>query len=270
MLKNLKLSFIISSILYMALGIVLLVWRDTTLNVICYAFGGITLFYGLSRLASYLGNRENASVLQADNFVGIIMIGLGIFLLMNRSIIESILPIVLGLFVIFNSIIKLQYGFELKGVFYEKWWILLFLGIVTAILGTIVAINKFPTPDISLLAMGGVLVVDGISNIFTVAFASFIQWQMKRSTTDLAVVGATAETVMEDAEIRVANMNAGANETPTLTEPVVIEIAEEPIEVTPVEGAPSDTETLAENNSPMEENSNDENTAIDDTKESAD
>ncbi len=194
MLKNLKLSFIISSILYMALGIVLLVWRDTTLNVICYAFGGITLFYGLSRLASYLGNRENSSVLQADTFIGIIMIGLGIFLLMNRSIIQSVLPIILGLFVIFNSIIKLQYGFELKGVFYEKWWILLFLGIVTATLGTIVAINKFPTPDISILAMGGVLVADGISNLFTVAFASFIHWQMKRSTTNLAVAGASSDT----------------------------------------------------------------------------
>ena len=93
---------------------------------------------------------------------------------------------------------------------------------------------------------------------------------MKRSTTDLAVVGATAETVMEDAEIRVSDMNAGANETPTLTEPVVIEIAEEPIEVTPVEGTPSDTETLVENNSPVEESSNVENTAIDDTKESVD
>ena len=223
MLKNLKLSFIISSILYMALGIVLLLWKDTTLNIICYAFGGITLFYGFSRLTSYLGTRENSSVLQADNFIGILMIGLGIFLLMNRSIIESILPIVLGLFVIFNSIIKLQYAFELKGVFYEKWWILLFLGITTAVLGAVVCINKFPTPDISLLVMGAVLVADGLSNIFTVAFASFIQWKMKRSTTDLAVVGVNAETVMEDAEIRVSEIQTGVEETLFSKESVVME-----------------------------------------------
>ena len=268
MLKNLKLSFIISSILYMALGIVLLVWKDTTLDVICYAFGGITLFYGLFRLASYLGNRENASVLQADNFIGIIMIGLGIFFLLNRSVIQSVLPIVLGLFVIFNSIIKLQYAFELKGVFYEKWWILLFLGIVTAILGTIVAVNKFPTPDVSLLAMGGVLVTDGISNIFTVAFSSFIQWQTKRSTTDLAVVGATAETVMEDAEVRVADIPTEADETPTLAEPVVIEVADEPIEVE--QSTPTDTDTLPESTLPMEDSTNLKNTSIDNTKESVD
>ena len=234
-------SVFISSILYMALGIVLLIWQNTTLNVICYVFGGITLFYGLSRLVSYLGNRENNSVFQADNFIGIIMIGLGIFLLLNRSVIESILPIVLGLFVIFNSIIKLQYAFELKNIFYEKWWILLFLGIATAFLGAIVALNKFPTPDISLFAMGGVLVVDGISNIFTVLFTSIIQWKMKRSTTDLAVVGASAETVMEDAEIRVADMKAGLEEPPTLTEPIVIEA--EPADVTPLEAKPVTSET---------------------------
>ncbi len=198
MFKSLKISFIISSILYMALGAFLLLWPTTSLNVICYAFGGITLFYGFFRLASYLGNRENPSVLQADCFFGIIMIGIGIFLLIQPDIIRSILPIVLGLFIIFNSIIKLQYAFELKAAFYEKWWILLFLGIVTAGLGTVIAFNPFTSTELLVMAMGIVLVADGLSNLFTLVFSAFILWQMKRANTDLAVAGTGAENVVDN------------------------------------------------------------------------
>ncbi len=245
MLKNLKISFIISSILYMALGVVLLVWPTTSLNVICYAFGGITLLYGLFRLASYLGNRENASVLQADTFIGIIMIGLGIFLLIQPDVIRSILPIVLGLFVIFNSIIKLQYGFELKASFYDKWWILLFLGIVTAGLGTVIAVNPFATPELTVTVMGIVLVSDGISNIFTILFTSIIQWKMKRSTTDLAVVGTGVENVVDNEAPEVRNAqpvietvetvdeisaHAEAAETVSETDETVTEVTENTIE----------------------------------------
>lgn len=208
MLKNLKISFIISSILYIALGVVLLVWPTTSLKVICYAFGGITLFYGLFRLASYLGNRENSSVLQADAFIGIIMIGLGIFLLIKPDTILSILPIVLGLFIIFNSIIKLQHAFELKAAYYEKWWIILFLGIATAALGTVIVLNPFQTMEITLMAMGVVLIIDGVSNIFTILFVTIILKQLKRAATDLAVAGSSAETVVDTFEVETSEHEA--------------------------------------------------------------
>lgn len=204
MLKNLKVSFIISSILYMALGIVLLVWPTTSLNVICYAFGGITLFYGFVRLASYLGNRENQSVLQADAFFGIVMLGIGIFLLIKPDIIRSILPIVIGLFIIFNSVIKLQYGFELKSSYYDKWWIILFLGIATAALGTVVALNPFKAMETTVMVMGCILVFDGISNIFTILFMTIVLWHLKRATADLAVAGTGAENVVDNTDPEVS------------------------------------------------------------------
>ena len=197
MFKNLKISFIISSILYMVLGAILLIWPNTSMQVICYAFGGITLLYGLARLSSYLGNRENPSVLQGDLFFGIIMMGIGIFLLLKPDIILSILPIVIGLFIIFNSIIKVQYGFELKTDFYDKWWILLYLGIATAILGTIVALNPFKALETTVRVMGSFLVVDGVANIFTVLFVTIVLHRLKKAAADLALVGTGAESVIE-------------------------------------------------------------------------
>lgn len=227
MLKNLKLSFIISSILYIALGVVLLVWPTTSLNIICYAFGGITLVYGLARLASYLGNHENPSVLQGDLFFGVIMMGIGIFLLLKPDTILAILPIVIGLFIIFNSIIKLQYAFQLKSEYYDKWWILLYLGIATAALGTIVAVNPFEAMETTVMVMGSILVADGLSNIFTILFVTIILHRLKRAATDLAAAGAGAESVVDNTDPEMTEAKQSFVESTAIeTQPAIFEITE--------------------------------------------
>ena len=55
-MKKIRKSFIFTSLLYMALGIVLLVWPDISLNVVCFSFGVVTLLYGVVKLFMYVAN----------------------------------------------------------------------------------------------------------------------------------------------------------------------------------------------------------------------
>ncbi len=244
MLKNLKISFIISSLAYIVLGAVLLIWPTTSLKVICYSFGGITLFYGLIRFTSYLSNRENPSVLQGDLFFGIIMMGIGIFLLIKPDIILSILPIVLGLFIIFNSVIKLQYGFELKSSYYDKWWILLFLGLFTAVLGTVIALNPFKAMETTVKIIGSVLVADGLSNIFTILFVTIVLHQLKRAAADLALAGTGADSVVDntDPEVTETKIIIDAEETKNTN---IAEEGQTPIETASIETQPIMSDILS-------------------------
>ncbi len=237
MLRNLKFSFIISSLAYIILGAVLLVWPNTSLKVICYAFGGITLFYGLLRFTNYLGNRENSSIFQGDLFWGIIMMGLGIFLLIKPDIVHSILPIVIGLFIIFNSIIKLQHAFELKFSHYEKWWILLFIGLFTTIIGTVIAFNPFKAMETTMKVIGISLVCDGLANIFTILFVTIVLHYLKRVATDLALAGTGAEFVVD-------------NDEPEVKEAKIIVEAEE-IDIQPlsIESQPTVSDIFGDANS---------------------
>lgn len=215
MLKSLKFSFIISALAYIILGSILLVSPNTSLKVICYAFGGITLFYGLLRFTNYLSNRENSSLFQGDAFWGIILTGLGIFFLIKPDLIHTILPIVIGLFIILNSIIKLQYAFELKFAHYEKWWILLFLGLFTTIIGVIVSFNPFKAMQTIMEVMGIALVFDGIANIFTILFTVIVLRHLKRVATDLALAGTVADSVIDndEDEVKEAKIIVEAEET---------------------------------------------------------
>ena len=61
--KNLKLNFAAAAVLYLALGVVLLGWPDTTSNIICYAIGAVLLIYGLVSIISFLASREKTAAL---------------------------------------------------------------------------------------------------------------------------------------------------------------------------------------------------------------
>ena len=54
MLKSIRNSLILSSLLYIVLGVVLLVMPELSLGFACLLIGGAVLVYGVVRLAAYL------------------------------------------------------------------------------------------------------------------------------------------------------------------------------------------------------------------------
>ncbi|MCI9140308.1 MAG: hypothetical protein HFI78_11555 [Lachnospiraceae bacterium] len=174
-MKKIRKSFIFTSLLYMALGIVLLVWPDISLNVVCFSFGVVTLLYGVVKLFMYVANRSDGGFFyQIHLVVGVIAIALGVFFLMRPDIIISIFPIMIGLFIIFHSIVKVQGAFELRKVEYDKWWGILVAAIVTAGLGIIIVRNPFATVEAMVMAVGIILILDSLLNIASTIFASYI------------------------------------------------------------------------------------------------
>ena len=174
-MKKIRKSFIFTSLLYMALGIVLLVWPDISLNVVCFSFGVVTLLYGVVKLFMYVANRSDGGFFyQIHLVVGVIAIALGVFFLMRPDIIISIFPIMIGLFIIFHSIVKVQGAFELRKVEYDKWWGILVAAIVTAGLGIIIVRNPFATVEAMVMAVGIILILDSLLNFASTFFASYI------------------------------------------------------------------------------------------------
>ena len=72
MLKSIRNSLILSSLLYIVLGVVLLVMPELSLGFACLLIGGAVLVYGVVRLAAYLRGGENADKL--DLVLGILLI----------------------------------------------------------------------------------------------------------------------------------------------------------------------------------------------------
>ena len=71
-LKNMTVSFVFLSVLYLVLGVVLLIWPTTVMNIICYLFGAILLLYGVFSIWGYCRNEDRKGSAFLSLFLGIV------------------------------------------------------------------------------------------------------------------------------------------------------------------------------------------------------
>ena len=121
MVKKLKWNLILMSLLYVGLGIFLVMKPGTALNIVCYALGGVVLACAAVQLIRYFVVERGVFQSQLTLISGLICLALGVFLLLRSDIVVSILPIVFGLFVIFDAIGRVQNALDLRRCGYDSW-----------------------------------------------------------------------------------------------------------------------------------------------------
>lgn len=193
-------GLVVSSALYILLGIVLLKFPDQSLRTVCYFFGGVTLVYGVIRIVTYFLEKRQGILFLTDVIVGIILTGIGIFLLVTPEVVISIIPFIIGLLILFHSVMKIQRAFQLKRVNYDKWWSMLVLSLITAALGALIIYNPFKTVSMMVMAIGIVLMIDGAINLISIFFTAHTVKKMTK------IIDETTGTV-EEVEIDVVDNN---------------------------------------------------------------
>ena len=123
------------SVLYLGLGIFLVLKPGTALNIVCYALGGVVLACAAVQLIRYFVVERGVFQSQLTLISGIVCLALGAFLLLRSDIVVSILPVVFGLFVIFDAIARVQNALDLRRCGYDSWKGFLLLPVLSVVLG---------------------------------------------------------------------------------------------------------------------------------------
>ncbi len=137
-----KSSYITSSILIL-LGLVLVVKSEETLKVISYLVGGVLITLGIVAFIKFFKNSEKNIPDNFDIIYGIVTIVFGIFIIINPKLVASIIPFVLGAWILFKSAFKVAYGFELKGKNNPIWKTTLITSGISALVGIINSIYAY-------------------------------------------------------------------------------------------------------------------------------
>ena len=166
MAKKLKWNLILMSVLYLELGIFLLMRPSTALNVVCYALGGVVLVCAAVQLVRYFAVERGIFQSQLTLISGIICLGLGAFLILRSDIVVRILPIVFGLFVIFDSLGRIQNALDLRRCEYPSWKGFLLL----PVLGVVMILNPFGTMETLVMAIGIILIIEGAINLLSALY----------------------------------------------------------------------------------------------------
>lgn len=167
-LKNMKVSFLLAAVLYIALGAVLLIWPDLSSTVICYAFGGVLLLYGTFALASYFRHNNSMGALRFELVLGALAAGLGLVFLLFPRVVLSFLPIIFGVYLAIDSALNARRAWEMRRYHYDRWYVALLLALLGVGLGAFIVFQPYFTAKSLIRLIGAVFLYEGISDLWSI------------------------------------------------------------------------------------------------------
>ncbi|MEG2435471.1 MAG: DUF308 domain-containing protein [Ruthenibacterium sp.] len=211
--KDYKKSFLLVSLCYLILGAVLLVYPSLSIHTVCYVLGGITAIYGIIQLIAYFVHTDFGEVYRLTFVSAVILIGAGVYVIAQPLVVAKILPLLIGLAIVLDSLIKLQNTIDLKRLGAQTWWVALILSVITAALGSMLLFCPW-AKALSFQFIGASLVVDGAVNLFSFSFLSLKLKELRKMMRDRTEANAQAS----DTE-PVAEPTSPAPQTPVYTDP---------------------------------------------------
>lgn len=163
MIKKIKIDMILSALLCTAMGVVLLVWPDKTIDVFCKVLAAGLMLIGIVNISSYFLNKLFHPF---SGVLGAIVLLVGVWIYGHPGSIVSLIPIVIGVMLCVHGIWDVRLAFETKSNRYEKWWSVLILAIVSMVLGVLCIVHAFGLVTLALQFIGVALIYDGITDLW--------------------------------------------------------------------------------------------------------
>ena len=126
-MKTAKIGYLVISVLFCVLGIVLIAAPGTSVVWLGRLLGIGMIVFGAIKLVGYFSRDLFRLAFQYDLAFGILLIALGIVTLARPGGAMSFLCIVFGIPVLADGLFKIQISLDAKRFGIEKWWVVLLL-----------------------------------------------------------------------------------------------------------------------------------------------
>ncbi len=156
---------IISSIVTVILGVLLFFQAENTLKTISYIIGIFLLVAGIATLIKVIVDKQERIYLNTSFIMGIFGAIIGFVLLINPTLLTSILPFCIGVWMIISGAMKVQTALALKDANDKTWTKVMIFAIVVLVLGLLLIINPFGSAVIVTKIIGICLVIYSIADI---------------------------------------------------------------------------------------------------------
>ena len=154
---------ILISLGLLVVGVSLLLWAEKVTNTTSQIFGAIMILYGLYNGYVYYKSAERRAV---DAIFAIILLVCGIILVVKPSIVTELVSIVIGVYIIFASIVRLRVVLEFKES--KNYNMGFWLSIAGIVIGILCIVGKLLIPNIVLQFVGVLLIIYSVTNIINI------------------------------------------------------------------------------------------------------
>ena len=166
LLKQLKWNLILLAVIFIALGIVLILWPGATMKTICYLLAAMLLAIGVGSLINYLRKDISGIIYRYDLVVGLCAILGGILVIVKVDKLTDLIPAVLGFLVTMSGIMKMQNSVDMLRLGHGTWHVAFAMAIVNIVAGIVLLMNPFEAAQILIMCLGIALVYSGITDLY--------------------------------------------------------------------------------------------------------
>lgn len=171
-----------------AAGILFLVFPDSCSKIICYLIGGALLIGGIVSIVIYLKCGRDLPFSSFGLVRGTALVVIGVFVLINPEFLTGFLSSILGIVLIIDGTLKLQYAVDLLRLKISGWVTVLILALAAVVFGVLILFNPFATARTLMYFIGISLVIDGFSDLGTMLYISRcvkrLRKQIKKAKTE--------------------------------------------------------------------------------------
>ena len=165
-LKKIKMYTLLVSLLYVIMGIIMLLNPGFILDAVNYIVGIFILLYGVIYIARFLARNALNTLSKFSLLAGLLCITFGVYILLNPTLLSSIIPFAAGMLLLVDGLGKLKDALAFKKVNYRRWWIGLVVAILFVGFGIYMIVNAFNVSKLIIRIIGAILIVDAVSDLW--------------------------------------------------------------------------------------------------------
>jgi len=140
--KQTRVIHVATSLLFGLAGIFLLAWPAIATTISRYLIGGCFIVLGIARVLGYYSNDLYRLAFQYDLGLGGFCAVFGVLCTISPDNIQIVLPYTIGVYVLIDSLLKLQTAFDAKAFGMKHWFGLLISAAVLAIFSVVLMMMK--------------------------------------------------------------------------------------------------------------------------------
>ena len=154
-------SSVVFAILFLLLGILIVNHPETIVATVSYILGGFLVLVGLAQTIAYFAEKGNWDFENYDVVSGILTIVVGLVFILHVTLLETIFNFIIGLWLIYEGMIRITSAMKLKKYNVKVWWIVL----VSAILMGIAGVYVLVVPNVLVTVLGAIMIVYAVLDI---------------------------------------------------------------------------------------------------------
>ena len=188
-----------TSVFYILFGLCLALMPVETVNVLCkVVFGLFLIGAGVYHILIFVLEKDNSTIL--DLFSGVIVLVIGIFLFMNPTVVVKLLTLMLGAFILVDSIWMMRGSMKLKKRGQGVWKAFLVESLIFIGLGVLILVNPFSEIRMTVQISGCIFVANGVLDII---FYLILKHGLKKEIQDGSAGNGKKENKVTDADVAV-------------------------------------------------------------------